>query len=190
MSETVVWPERPICHGDAPQFSEGGVTWRPPMEGNHDSPYDYPFRTCSYCGSMHPEDLLRVVAAGARLGGSDWKYGWPHKFYVEGIPNPAAGEGRKMGGVGGGRGKTLEEMQRDHPGMVNWRGSKERGWNADNISPAPQFTHAKWYNEHLLDLSPEAFAVVTPVLLEKAGIDFRVEDGRLRYRARCAGYQA
>lgn len=32
-----------IVHG-------GGATWRPPRDGEH-------FRTCSYCGCIHPEDL-------------------------------------------------------------------------------------------------------------------------------------
>ena len=48
---------------------------------------DRPFRHCSYCGSMHPLDLLAGLEQGARLGGSDWKYGWPHKFYVYDYPN-------------------------------------------------------------------------------------------------------
>lgn len=41
-----------------------------------------PWRSCSYCGSIHPVDLLAlgeiVTAAWA-----DFKYGWPHKLYVD-----------------------------------------------------------------------------------------------------------
>lgn len=50
-----------------------------------------PLMTCGYCGSMHPGDLAEAIKAGARLDWADFKYGWPHKVYVEGIPNPHAG---------------------------------------------------------------------------------------------------
>jgi hypothetical protein len=122
----------PVHDGEADRW--GGWDWRNPRYGDH-------FRTCSYCGSIHPEDLAaELVAAGpcAGCGGegveghyrntiselvhrgvangtidpaslsdderrrldvpdhsydpggaypawSDQKYGWPHKFYVEGI---------------------------------------------------------------------------------------------------------
>lgn len=42
------------------------------------------YRHCSFCGSLHPEDLAKLLNEGkAELHGSDWKYGWPHKFYVD-----------------------------------------------------------------------------------------------------------
>lgn len=44
------------------------------------------FRRCSYCGSVHPRDLLKARDEG-KIGtvdrSVDWKYGWPHKVYVE-----------------------------------------------------------------------------------------------------------
>lgn len=46
---------------------------------------------CAYCGSMHPADLVAALKAGAKLDPADWKYGWPHKYYVNGIPNPFQG---------------------------------------------------------------------------------------------------
>lgn len=40
-------------------------------------------RHCNYCGSIHPEDLYNLLVEGkVVLGGSDWKYGYPHKFYI------------------------------------------------------------------------------------------------------------
>lgn len=48
-----------------------------------DANYLYCWRHCSHCGSIHPEDLMLVLKSGAKLRGSDWKYGWPHKFYIE-----------------------------------------------------------------------------------------------------------
>lgn len=68
------------CHDQdywAQHFSP--QTWRAPDEHR-------PFRYCSYCGSMHPLDLKRLLEDGKiKLSGSDWKYGWPHKFYIDGI---------------------------------------------------------------------------------------------------------
>lgn len=55
------------------------------------------FRYCPWNGSMHPEDLLKVLKEGARLDMADWKYGWPHKYYVEGVPDPEAGKIVKIG---------------------------------------------------------------------------------------------
>lgn len=41
-----------------------------------------PYHHCSYCGSLHSEDVKKILGEGGRLGGADWKYGWAHKFYV------------------------------------------------------------------------------------------------------------
>lgn len=48
-------------------------------------------RSCSYCGSMHPADVAEALRGGARAHWADFKYGWPHKLYLEEIPNPHAG---------------------------------------------------------------------------------------------------
>jgi hypothetical protein len=48
-------------------------------------------RRCSYCGSMHPEDVASAIREGARGALADYKYGWPHKAYFSGIPNPHSG---------------------------------------------------------------------------------------------------
>lgn len=43
------------------------------------------FRACSYCGSMNPLDLLNLSKEKELFFEvADWKYGWPHKIYVEG----------------------------------------------------------------------------------------------------------
>lgn len=43
-----------------------------------------PFYTCSYCGSIHPTALATLLKTqGAHFSGSDWKYGYPHKFYLD-----------------------------------------------------------------------------------------------------------
>lgn len=41
---------------------------------------------CSYCGSLSLADLMaHTRVRGVRLVPTDWKHGWPHKFYVEGL---------------------------------------------------------------------------------------------------------
>ena len=43
----------------------------------------HPYMRCSYCGSITVTDMLRLLQKpGVRYSGSDWKYGWPHKFYL------------------------------------------------------------------------------------------------------------
>jgi hypothetical protein len=38
---------------------------------------------CDYCGSMSPKQAITLLQApGTEFSGSDWKYGWPHKFYI------------------------------------------------------------------------------------------------------------
>lgn len=130
------------------------------------------FRTCGYCGSMHPADLLAALLAGtATLHGADWKYGWPHKFYVDGMPNKFEGD------------------------------TCVRGWSYMNgvntpIPSKPQPTiHAKFYNEHLDD---DGFGTAELLALKDAiekasGVRFfhQLVDGflKLRYAAPHHGYQ-
>lgn len=56
----------------------GGDQWLEPGKNR-------PFPYCSYCGSMHPLELLRLFGEGLidHLHLADMKYGFPHKFYVE-----------------------------------------------------------------------------------------------------------
>lgn len=40
---------------------------------------------CSYCGSLHPDEAVKLLKTpGTRYSGSDWKYSFPHKFYIGG----------------------------------------------------------------------------------------------------------
>ena len=52
---------------------EGEWVWREPRRGNF-------LRTCNYCGSINPDDLAPVE--GWVPDWADWKYGWPHKAYI------------------------------------------------------------------------------------------------------------
>ncbi len=84
---------------------------------------------------------------------ADRKYGWPHKFYVDGIPNPHAG---------------LTEIRAscnfEQPGyerhatprfnqLTGERIEDHVEWVQKSIA-APK-TYAKFYTEHLQDAEPE-----------------------------------
>lgn len=46
---------------------------------------------CSFCGSMTVERAIELLRTeGTHYSGSDWKYGWPHKFYI----HPIGGHGK------------------------------------------------------------------------------------------------
>jgi hypothetical protein len=175
----MVWPERPTCHGVQPRFASTEVHWRPPnvdpgsveLQRFADSK---PFRTCSYCGCIHPADLIAGLAVGAKLGGSDWKYGWPHKFYVEGIPNPLAGQ----------------ETVRSSKSWTDKETGESKVIYTTSVERAG--THAKWYNDHILDIEHEPTRIeFCRILAEHAHIKFEVVDGvRLKYMAPHRGYQA
>jgi hypothetical protein len=167
------YPERPTCHdGDyqAKRFPEHLVWRRHPPDRRW--PKGEPYRTCGYCGSIHPEDLIAALAAGAELQGSDWKYGWPHKFYLVNIPNPHADETAEIGG------------------KSYW--SDEAGRRVYEPTYAAQGNfNSKWYNTHIMDegMDDEARAKLIAVLEQHSGITFKIEDGKLMYAAPHRGYQ-
>lgn len=82
-------------HYGAAQYPDGLVDWRdaqpPDLTSGDGRRTTGRLRSCGYCGSMHPADLAAALRAGATLEWADAKYGWPHKAYVERIPNPHAG---------------------------------------------------------------------------------------------------
>jgi hypothetical protein len=167
----MTWPTIPTCHKGAWPQPHLPLAWREPRV---DLEYGQvpTFRTCSYCGSIHPADLAAALESGAaKLGGSDWKYGWPHKFYVEGMPN------------------LFEGAECRYGTSSKWEGGVHT--ETPLIGKPTKTIHAKWYNEHLLDEGyGEAERGKLIVLLEEhAGILFIVEGGRLQYRAPHAGYQ-
>lgn len=166
------WPLTPTCHGEPdPVFKYGGAEW---SRKNDSEP-----RHCTYCGSIHPEDMYdlftgkavineprfdpheaiekvggnpedylkalhahqrEVNAMGPRLHGADWKYGWPHKFYIHGA---SAG-------------------------------------------------YIKWYNQHLDDkgYDDEAWKALVDLLECHGGVKFfRNEKGQLAFKAPYCGFQ-
>lgn len=200
------------CHDNRHQrINQNSLKWRdvepsPRKDGSEGRP----FRTCSYCGSIHPQDLLDAIKAGAVLGGADWKYGWPHKFYISNIPNPH--QGAMVRKTSGGsykseaaareaglpyvrEGYRLEVKEGVTPDPETLTFNMNGQWSFEIYEPAGAFTHGKWYNDHLSDeLTDAEFNELAAALEAHAGIKFEfVVDGdgnkRLKYGAPYAGFQ-
>lgn len=137
-------------------------------------------RSCEYCGSMHPADVAAAIRAGAKGEWADRKYGWPHKAYFDGIPNPHAG--------------LLEStMSRTNPpqeeidagkwieiptGRFDERTGKPTTQWAAPGTPASHVTYGKFYSEHLQDASPEDRSTIEQHL----GLHFEfLPDGNIRW---------
>lgn len=178
------WPDRPTCHDRDPNAARfEAIQWRPPRgRSGLEDPYDRPFRTCSYCGCVHPCDLMDLAAEHElQLEMADWKYGWPHKFYIEGIPNPAEGQTVLHYGYAA-RDRLLAMAAPGYkPEPYDDCG---RGWRVVvGTGTAPRTVVAKWYNLHLVDLTGEAFAQVTDFIARQSGIRFAFDGERLSFRS-------
>lgn len=140
-------------------------SWRPPEAGLRSDGYPgSTWRTCSYCGSIHPKDLIEALKNGATLQGSDWKYGWPHKFYLN-VPSPFVGQTVKIGTRSSG-GKT-----------------------EDIMGQASAHLFGKWYNDHFRDLDGEDFKELADAILKHTDIEFILDSTGIAYRAPYKGYQ-
>lgn len=159
----------------------GKIDWWPPMHGEH-------FQRCNFCGSIKPEDL--AAEKNWKAEWADWKYGWPHKFYVD-IPNRNPDELFAIGSTTGGPvdrpigpgyiawGDLTDEQRaiyvRDHHEITN-------DW------PAPRgvmfgkrpFHHAKFYTIHLKD--PDISQKVRGIIERKCGLSFEFKDGKVQWR--------
>jgi hypothetical protein len=92
--------------------------------------------------------LLAQLKIGATLEVADMKYGWPHKFYVEGIANERAGQVVKLG----------------------------REYCSEGYKPllgeAPRYALVKFRSEHLLDLADAEFAELVELIQVQTGAQF------------------
>lgn len=147
-------------------YADGLVPWReakPPEKTGHSRTGQ--LRGCGYCGSMHPADVAAAIRAGATGSWADRKYGWPHKAYFEGVPNPHAG---------------LLEVR----GSANFKPEGYDDWIQDGEHwhepprPAPERTHGKFYSIHLLDATPEDREIIEAHL--GLHFDFK-EDGSVSW---------
>jgi hypothetical protein len=160
------WPEKPTAHDDDPwhERMRHESTWRPPgPQGREedDGPYELTFRTCSYCGSIAPEDAVELLRASPNVHVADMKYGWPHKIYLD-VPNPIAGEDVRVG-------------------SKSWTDDDGKRHDEEIRGAAPAHVQAKLYATHLRDtgMSAESFAAIAGVLAHRTGIRFEMNGDKL-----------
>ena len=121
---------------------------------------------CDFCGSLHPSDVVKYLQAGATIMWADWKYGYPHKAYLEKIPNPYAGMLESRMGMS----NPTEEQIKEHNLILvktkrfdQYTGNPVYEWiNAGE--PASKWEYAKFYTMHLQDATPEEKAYIEHAL--------------------------
>lgn len=164
----MVWPAVPTCHDSdavAQEYARvrpESVMWRPahaPLGVDVDR--GQPLKTCWFCGSISCEDLYEAMTTGGvrAPGWADWKYGWPHKLYLE-VRNPFAGRP-----------------------MIDTCTYREGEKVLGAPRSAPEFEHVKFYSAHVLDLvDDETRTEFADRLFELAGILLsRTPEGSIRW---------
>lgn len=166
-----------LAHSRDPWAQFGQLTWRTSWAER--TPHRDRLRRCSYCGSVHPEDLLDALNKWARLRFADWKYGWPHKFYVEGVPNELAGQTVEVGSTSG---PSFGSDGSPNLPDLTPEERLSRRFDRPIMGEAGPYAVVKFYNEHLLDAG-EHFKALQALIAKQARILFELEvENTLRYR--------
>jgi len=154
-------------------------SWREPERGEH-------FRRCSWCGSIHPEDLAAEPSWLPEW--ADQKYGWPHKFYVD-VTNQDPERLYVIGSSWGPSvptGYTVEWIAWDALTPDQLEVARRDGYFDRDRTPSFVYFgtrpkhHAKFYTIHLSD--PELDEAVKHTIEQRSGLAFDFEDGRVRWR--------
>lgn len=159
----------------AVQFSP--LTWRASWADRE--PARDNLRRCSYCGSVHPDDLLNALKSGGRLELSDMKYKWPHKYYVKNVPNELAGQTVRVGSRSG-----PTELPDGTPALPDLTAEELAAgrYRRDIMGQAPRDAVVKFYSEHMVDAG-ESFAELQAAVLQSSGVLFSIkDDGTLHWR--------
>lgn len=131
---------------------DGKAYWRPAVAPNVKAGITQGrLKSCSYCGSIHPAVLAEAIRAGAKGEWADFKYGWPHKAYFDGLPNPHAGMPCAI--EGSSKPPTDEQLAKGEVWTAPSGASFSKLWWKMTTSAAT--TWAKFYTVHLLDATAE-----------------------------------
>lgn len=139
------------------------------------------FRCCTFCGSIHPEDL---AAEGLRadIHWADMKYGWPHKAYAD-IPNRDPDRLFIISSYNHDRppapfGNTpwLPFDQCPDEAVEDWHRTHPPRWVQLGTRPKH---HAKLYTTHLRE--PRLDAAVLDRVQQLLGVKFTWAGGKVRW---------
>jgi hypothetical protein len=147
----------------SPMFPYGKVPFEEPMPPQPNRLGGGTLQRCRYCGSMHPTDVAAAIKAGARGELADMKYGWPHKAYFHGVPNPHAGLLASRSG-----------SSQPSEGYIH---AGERLWLSPP-QPEPATTWGKFYTIHLQDATDEEREVIESYL----NLRFTFKDGGVSWQ--------
>lgn len=132
------------------ELNSCGYEWREDRDGQA--------LRCRYCGSIKVEDAIKFLKQpGTHFSGADWKYGWPHKFYLEPV-NP---EAEKVVEVGS---------------------QSENGTTTPIMGKRPHL-HYKFYNSHLKEATEEQLKEFSELSTKAFGIAWGRDDKGVFYRA-------
>lgn len=147
----------------APMYPDGKVSFDEPKPPQLDKLGGGTLRSCAYCGSMHPSDVVAAIKAGARGELADMKYGWPHKVYFHGVPNPHEG--------------LLASRSGSNQPQEGYIQVAERMWLSPP-TPEPTTTWGKFYTIHLQDATDEEREVIEAYL----NLRFTFKDGGVSWQ--------
>lgn len=165
-------------------------------------------RYCSYCGSVDPETFVKLCEPGAakRLEVADWKYGWPHKVYID-VASPDPDRLTYIGGryeaKEGAYAKGGSEYRPPGPDEIPMADltpeqieilKRDGAWGVeeeelDEPDPLRYYRfgtrdtiHQKFYTVHLKDLGASRLAEVADLIELRTGIVFRIVGEKLMWR--------
>lgn len=155
-----------VAHNDDPIAGRFNPTVWQNREPGDEEPYGLTHRTCSFCGSMHPLDLLALLKKGARLELADMKYGFPHKIYVSNIPNTKSGTYTTYATCGSKPSPHDEGWEEYDTGYFNrYDGTPEMHWRKPSGTyPIPETAHGKFYTVHFRDIDGEDFDALAALI--------------------------
>jgi|GEM_PF-1478368 len=159
--------------------------------GMHDALSDFYFerdgrRVCSYCGSMHPDDFIKAVESGCKLGPTDKNY----KVYVD-LPHPHPEKLRVVSSQNFEPPDATGYIKIDNAELARKYGRST--WAAGHVEwiklgPNGPVAHGKFYFQHLNDYQRSRF--VELINSDKVVVGFPGHFYVLPYFCRRAGVAA
>lgn len=154
-------------------FPDKLVPWSEPRPPQVDKGDDTGrLRACGYCGSMHPADVAAAIRAGASGHWADRKYGWPHKAYFDGVPNPHAGMLEVRCSAHNWSERCPREVREPRYDEKTGERVADKVTYTEEPQPASEKTSGKFYTVHLMDATPEDRDIIEKHL----GLSFTFSD--------------